>query len=156
LTKFAAFTPPFCSACFQAGPEKRYIDFDAAYDGPVITMEDGRKQPIDDLVICEECLQAAFDLLDPQGMKEHISQLEDRVHDLIEDIQVKDRTIQRMGVTTEELLHHPIQRSKGNMAPEGDIPDEVKTFLALRKRERTNKKISEGQKKAHARERASK
>ena len=70
--KIAPVAPAFCSVCFQAGGEKTYVDFSAAWDGPVLTLEDGRKQPIDDLIICSECLTDAFNLLDPQGLKERI------------------------------------------------------------------------------------
>ena len=50
--------PAFCSSCFQAKPQMLHIDFEAAYDGPVIN-DGGIKVMIDDLVICEDCLSVA-------------------------------------------------------------------------------------------------
>jgi hypothetical protein len=56
-------TPAFCSACFNQQPDKRHIDFDAAWDGPVIDAQNGMKQTIDDLVICQVCIESAARIL---------------------------------------------------------------------------------------------
>lgn len=63
-----ADTPPHaCSACFQSKPQMTHVDFEVAWDGPVI--EGGMRvndelvshvpQPIDDLVVCKDCLADA-------------------------------------------------------------------------------------------------
>jgi len=50
-----------CAACYGQYTDRRYVDFEAAYDGPVL---DGAiKVAIDDLVICEHCLQAAAKMI---------------------------------------------------------------------------------------------
>lgn len=56
-------TPAYCSACFSQNPQLRHVDFDAAWDGPVLDHESGIKQVIDDLILCEECIGAAARLL---------------------------------------------------------------------------------------------
>lgn len=54
--------PPFCAACHCQNGELRHVDFEAYYDGPVMEGV-SYKQPIDDLIICENCLQAAATLV---------------------------------------------------------------------------------------------
>lgn len=60
--KLAEVTPTHCARCFQQKPDERHVDFDAAYDGPVIP---GTPEPIciDDLVLCESCMREAARLL---------------------------------------------------------------------------------------------
>src|SRR5688572_31045862 len=60
--KIASPNPPYCSSCFNQQPQMTHIDFESAWDGPII---EGKtfKQPIDDLMICEACLEAAAELL---------------------------------------------------------------------------------------------
>lgn len=70
--RFAPVAPAYCAACFQHDAQVRHVDFEGTYDGPVLTLEDGRKQPIDDLILCEKCLVAAFELLDPQQMNRRL------------------------------------------------------------------------------------
>lgn len=75
--------PAYCSACFSAKPTLRHIDFEAMYDGPVINAEDGIRQQVDDLIICEECLSAAAARLDiANAGAARIAELENRVFDL--------------------------------------------------------------------------
>ncbi len=54
---------PYCASCFGAYPERRHVDFDAFYEGPVIDEDSGLRQTVDDLIICEECLRGAAKLL---------------------------------------------------------------------------------------------
>jgi hypothetical protein len=61
--RVALQNPAYCSACFGARPGEKHIDFEAAYDGPVINSDAGIKVAIDDLVICEKCLIAAASLI---------------------------------------------------------------------------------------------
>ena len=73
----------YCSSCFQAKPGTPHVDFDAAWDGPVLT--DGAGEPIqhaiDELVICEDCLGAAAELLGyaKSNAAERISELESKL-----------------------------------------------------------------------------
>lgn len=54
--------PVYCSCCFQQQPNEVHIDFEVAWDGPVIN-EDGLRVPIDDLYLCETCLEGAYNRL---------------------------------------------------------------------------------------------
>lgn len=56
--KVADPNPVYCSCCFQQQPKKIHIDFEVAWDGPVINT-DGLRVPIDDLYLCEDCLGLA-------------------------------------------------------------------------------------------------
>lgn len=55
--------PMFCASCGSQDPQARYVDFDAAWDGPVVNPEDSIKMQIDDLVVCENCLKEASRLV---------------------------------------------------------------------------------------------
>ena len=142
-------TPAYCAACFQQDSELRHIDFDAAYDGPVLTLEDGRKQPIDDLVLCERCLNSAFALLDPDGLRPEV----ERLHALLalakKDIEVKDRIINRYHKTNEELIEHPVQKTKASGHLIG-LPEEVHKEVYENRRKRAENKKKRAERKATA------
>jgi hypothetical protein len=63
MTRLTDVAPAYCSSCFGQKTELRHVDFDAAWDGPVIDPGNGIKQVIDDLIICEHCLAEAASLL---------------------------------------------------------------------------------------------
>lgn len=68
--------PMFCASCGSQDPQARYVDFDAAWDGPVVNPDDGIKMQIDDLVICEGCLKEAsrlVGLVDPDQTAETLA-----------------------------------------------------------------------------------
>ena len=67
-------SPPYCSSCFQQKPAIRHVDFEVYWDGPIIDGA-GFKQPIDDLVVCEDCIKAAGELID---LSEHKKLLHER------------------------------------------------------------------------------
>lgn len=73
--KVASPNPPYCSSCFQAKPSKIHIDFESYWDGPIIQGK-SFKQPIDDLIICEDCLKAAGEVI---GLSEHKKLLAERI-----------------------------------------------------------------------------
>lgn len=54
--------PVYCSSCFQQKPHDTHVDFEVAWDGPVISL-DGLRMTIDDLVICKDCLISAAGLV---------------------------------------------------------------------------------------------
>lgn len=103
MTKLADNRPPFCAACFQQ-PQGRYVDFEAAFDGPVIGTD--FPQPVDDLVICEGCLANAFTILDPQGLKDTIAELEQIVRDQADEIADKDKAVKGAEFTISELVKY--------------------------------------------------
>jgi hypothetical protein len=57
--KIADPNPVYCSCCFQQQPGQVHIDFQVAWDGPVIN-EDGLRVPIDDLYLCRNCIETAY------------------------------------------------------------------------------------------------
>lgn len=64
--KPASSPPAYCAGCYQQKPEKRHIDFDAAFDGPSFEVPEvgpGIRMQIDDLVLCEDCVTNAGKLL---------------------------------------------------------------------------------------------
>lgn len=90
-------TPPVrCSGCWGQYPERRHVDFESHWEGPMfregVMGEDGEisntiNVSIDDLVLCEDCLRAAaklIGLVDPDEVAEYAEQLEKRADDLLE------------------------------------------------------------------------
>lgn len=123
MTRLAPTPPAYCAACFNAcGPQVRHVDFEAAYDGPVIP---GTPEPVpvDDLVICEGCLAEAFNLLDPQHMRQTLVELEAIVEDLIADNEAKDKIIQGAKATISELVEHPVKAFPGKPKLIGVSPE---------------------------------
>jgi len=71
MTKIALSPPAVCAACHSAKPHSRHIDYEAVIEGPVLR-DAGALVTIDDLIICEDCIREAAQLLaiDPQPMRE--------------------------------------------------------------------------------------
>lgn len=57
--KVADPNPVYCSCCFQQQPSVIHIDYQVAWDGPVIN-EDGLRVPIDDLYLCQKCIENGY------------------------------------------------------------------------------------------------
>lgn len=126
MSKIADPKPPYCAACFSF-PEGRCVDFEAAYDGPVIPGSPAHV-PVDDLIICEGCLGEAFSLLDPQGLHETIAELTQMVQDQQDQLDSKDRAIQGFRKSTNELIDHPVASLPGKPKLEG-VPPEIRTKI---------------------------
>lgn len=123
--RIAETTPPYCSACFGQEPDAKYVDFESAWDGPVIDEGNGLKQSIDDLIICERCLMAAANLkgLDStKDMREENLELGVLVEKLEEQIKAKDAMINDLTHTVNTMIKNPVEPKRGrpkNMVPEG-------------------------------------
>lgn len=70
--RLASPLPAYCSACFNSSPKLRYVDFDAAWDGPVVIdpatstaviWPAGVASCNDDLYLCESCVAQATEIL---------------------------------------------------------------------------------------------
>jgi|SRR5215831_2007676 len=61
--EIAGKTPPYCSSCFQQQFDKRHIDFSVAWDGGTLRDAGGTLITIDDLVLCEDCVRIASNVL---------------------------------------------------------------------------------------------
>lgn len=76
----AAVPPPFCAACHNPKPQSRFVDFDAAFEGPSFAAGDdagvtgGGPVTSDELVICEECLTFAAAELGLGNVEEALEQ----------------------------------------------------------------------------------
>jgi hypothetical protein len=68
-----------CSACFNQQPDEIHVDFEAAYDGPVIDQSSGIKMTVDDLYLCADCVRAAYRLLDDEGFQSQIQVLQEEL-----------------------------------------------------------------------------
>ncbi len=84
MTKIAEISPTHCSSCFGQYVDRRHVDFEAAWDGPVIhdgvMTDEGvtNRIPvsIDELVICEECLTHGAKLLGLKDGQENVRLLD--------------------------------------------------------------------------------
>src|SRR3954468_24599207 len=90
-----ASCPPYCSSCFQQKPAVEHIDFESYWDGPIIQGA-GFKQPIDALILCEDCLRAAGELI---GLSEHKKLLHER-NELKQEVQ----QLRKYRIDTEKRL----------------------------------------------------
>lgn len=61
--RIAERNPAYCSSCYGQYVDKKHIDFEAAWDGPVVNPKEAIKVAIDDLVLCEGCVREAAKLL---------------------------------------------------------------------------------------------
>lgn len=124
------------------------MDFEAAYDGPVIP---GTPEPVpvDDLVICEDCLAEAFAILDPQGLKDTIAELEGEVRYLSGALEAKDKAIHGAKATIAELVDHPVVKTPGKPKLIGVSP-EVREMITKRRYERRGTSSDPTQKKVAA------
>jgi hypothetical protein len=143
MTRIASTPPAFCASCFTVREGDRFVDFEAAYDGPVLIGEEDHNgnrpmKPIDDLVLCERCVNEAARLLDIGGDNPEIERLEGIIEILGQSDEAKDRMIQRLTMTLEELVDHPIQRrdGAGNFA---GVPEDVSAFLKERREQRNTR-----------------
>lgn len=91
-------SPPYCAACFQAKPQQRHVDFGAAYDGPTVPALENTigvvGHTIDDLVICEDCLQLAAKLIgleDSEALQKRIATRDDSIETLQERVEALER-----------------------------------------------------------------
>lgn len=66
------FLPTACAACGGQYPDRKHVDFGAAWDGPVLNQaevisEGVTPMQIDDLKVCETCVREAAEVLALSG-----------------------------------------------------------------------------------------
>jgi hypothetical protein len=112
--------PGFCSVCYSAKPEGRYIDFEVAFDGapvmdPVthtiaVIPWTGTVAGHDDLYVCETCIKAAGELFD------HKPELHSRQFNEINRLQVENdglrMALKRQGEVNAQLTDFKVQRRR--------------------------------------------
>jgi hypothetical protein len=91
--KVCEIPPPRCASCYGQYTDRKHVDLEASYDGPVveggIIGEDGERQDtikvsIDELVLCELCLREAAGLIGMVDGDDSDDELRQRVQDLAE------------------------------------------------------------------------
>lgn len=86
--RLAERPPTHCASCYGQYVDRRYVDFGASYDGPVLeNVAGGVPASIDDLIVCEECLAAAARQIgydDVTAKDEQIEQQAAQLQDLTE------------------------------------------------------------------------
>lgn len=134
MTKIADTRPPYCSSCFAHPGDLRCVDFEAVYDGPVVP---GTPEPVpvDDLILCERCLAEANAILDPQGLKETIHELEQVIRDQADEIRAKDKAVKAAKFTISELEPFAVGKIPGKPALIG-VSDEVRKIITQKLYER--------------------
>lgn len=73
MPNLALRLPAYCTGCYGQYPEKTYVEFDGAFDGPVVNT-DGLKQVVENVVLCEDCLRSAaklIGLVDDEDLERH-------------------------------------------------------------------------------------
>ena len=108
--------PPFCSCCFQAKPQTLHIDFEAAFDGPVINNEDNIKMSIDDLIICKDCLEAAAQIVgfvNAIELKVENRELGEALEDAKEQLEKRDSLLSDLRSTNNKLMDDKLNKKVG-------------------------------------------
>lgn len=156
MARLADPPPVVCSVCHQPpmaeGHRLRYVDFEVAFDGPVVTrygerVDSGQTVPyaVEWLIICEKCLKAGAHLI---GLEESLDQaeqrvaLEERIRELELEVRTKDRAISDLNHTVTTVIDHPVKRPA--RAPKIVGPDShAKELKTVRSNRRRAKKVSE-------------
>lgn len=149
--------PMVCSVCLQppmvSDPQPEYVNFESAYDGPVIDDPNGTvKTYIDKIVICEDCVRQGARLLGLDNIERYVSEIEAQegvVKELETEIARKDKAIADLTFTVGTLMDHPVKRTAGRPHLRG--PDthtaELKEY---RKAREQATKVSKGMKRKAA------
>jgi hypothetical protein len=130
--KLADTPPTYCSACHCQASEKKHVDFEAYYDGPVM---DGltHKQPIDDLVLCEDCLGAAALLIgwiNNKEMRRENYELGKAVDEKNIQLEIYRKAIADLENTLGLSLAGKLRRGQGR--PSITIPDNLEEIVRER------------------------
>lgn len=86
--------PPYCSACHNR-PAGRFVDFDAAYEGPSFAagvdadadVRGGMVVTSDDLILCEGCVKSAAETVgygDAAALEQRLTEMQD-LYDQLSD-----------------------------------------------------------------------
>ena len=134
--KIADRAPTYCAACHCQDAEKAHVDFEAYYDGPVV---DGltHKQPIDDLVLCEDCLGAGATLIGwihNKRMRQENFELGRAIEEKDGYIQVLEKVISDLEHTLGLTLSGKVKRGQGR--PTVRVPDNLDEIMKRREKEK--------------------
>jgi hypothetical protein len=114
-------------------PKIRYVDFDAAYDGPVVDSGEENVPGVymEKIVVCELCVKNSAELLGLENVEEVQDQAESwrgYAQHIEEEIAEKDKAIGHLAYTVGVLLDTPVKRPKGRPQLRGpeSHEDEIK------------------------------
>lgn len=80
--RIAARPPVACTGCNGQYTDRLHVDFNAAFEGPVLDPENPRTSRIDWLVLCEDCVRRAHTLLPDDDRAAEIDRLKHRCDQL--------------------------------------------------------------------------
>lgn len=101
----------YCAACHGQYLDRKHVDFEAYYDGPVVGED--IKVAIDDLIICDECLKGAgalVGLFPAEELKDENKELGETVEEKDEQIKVQHELISDLEKTLAKFTDEKIQR----------------------------------------------
>jgi hypothetical protein len=101
---------------FDTRPE--FVDFGTAFDGPVIDDPnvEGNQVYIDKIVVCENCVKQAANLLGLDHVERYQNELEalsDHAVSLQKEVDEKDRLVSDLSHTVGALIDNPVKRPAG-------------------------------------------
>lgn len=123
-----------CAACYGQYTEMDAVDFQAAYDGPVLDTEGQIKVAIDDLVICRTCLTRAGELLGLTDADKTIAaaqQVLDTVDTLYGERDELVKVVNSLRHTLDVVLGARLEKPGGR--PKLELTVEQRKELGLRK-----------------------
>ena len=80
--RIAARVPVACTGCHGQYPDRVHVDFNSAFEGPVIDSANPRTTRIDWLVLCEDCVRTAHRVLPNDERDDEIERLNRQVAQL--------------------------------------------------------------------------
>lgn len=130
--KVADTPPTYCAACHLQRPEVKHVDFEAYFDGPVM---DGltHKQPIDDLILCEDCLKTGamlIGMIDNKAMIQENFELGKAVEEKDIQLEIYRKAISDLESTLGLSLAGKLRRGHGR--PSINIPDNLEEIVRER------------------------
>lgn len=104
-------TPPRkCTGCYSTKRDQVHVDFESAFDGPLIDPERPRSGHIEWLALCQDCVERAYALLPDQ--RDVLAGLKDQLASVTRELEAERNYSSRM----EDTLQHRPQKT-GKKAP---------------------------------------
>lgn len=127
-----------------------YVNFESAYDGPVIEDPNSTvKVYLDKVVICESCVAGAARLLGMEyqaDTRDHLAAIEAYCEQLEAEVKTKDRAISDLTHTVGTLIEHPVKRPAGKPQLRGPEDKEAQ-IKELRSNRARAEKVSKAKRK---------
>lgn len=133
----ALLPPVACAACGGQYPRRRHVDFEVAYDGPTFsTNPDDPANPlrvaIDDLVICEDCMEAAANVLGfvkDAALRDENKELGQLLEEREAEIARLNKHVRDLTFTVDYVAKHPPKTEGGRPAVRIPTPEEIERMM---------------------------